>query len=138
MLTVALVLMALAEVAGLYIPLLLADVYDVIVDPTKTSDDMKSKVNKILSAVFIIHWSGMFCGFLRSSIIGVAGERVVARLRKQLYQKILIQEMAFFDAKKSGDLVSRLGSDTQLLQTATTSSFPEVVIGLVKSIGEGV
>ena len=43
--------------------------------------------------------------------------------------------MGFFDKKKSGDLVSRLGNDTALIQTATTSSFPEVLIGAIKIVG---
>ena len=41
------------------------------------------------------------------------------KARRRLYEHLLRQEMGFFDAQKSGDLVSRLGSDTLLLQQAT-------------------
>jgi ABC-type multidrug transport system fused ATPase/permease subunit len=43
--------------------------------------------------------------------------------------------VGFFDSQKSGDLVSRLGTDTLLVQQATTSSLNEFFIGLVKVIG---
>eukprot|EP00957_Ditylum_brightwellii_P149891 11415947-Ditylum_brightwellii.AAC.1 len=59
---------------------------------------------------------GILAGFARAAIQGVIGERVVARLRCTLYKQILKQEIAFFDEHKSGELNSRLGSDTTLLQ----------------------
>ncbi|GMI11308.1 hypothetical protein TrVE_jg2990 [Triparma verrucosa] len=134
MLGVALLFMTAAEVAGLTAPLLLSDCYDYIVDPAITKEGMRSEVSTKMGLVFLIHWGGMFCGFIRGSIIGMAGERVVARLREDLYSHILLQEIGFFDAIKSGDLVSRLGSDTGIIQVATTSSLPEVTIGIIKSI----
>jgi ABC-type multidrug transport system fused ATPase/permease subunit len=58
----------------------------------------------------------------------------VARLRCKLYEQILRQEIAFFDEHKSGELVSRLGSDTTLLQTVVSTSLPEVLTQLVKAV----
>jgi len=78
---------------------------------------------------------GMLLGFIRGAIMGAAGERVVARLRNRLYQHILGQEMGFFDARKTGELVSRLGSDTLLVQQATTSSIAEATVGVLKVLG---
>ena len=63
--------------------------------------------------------AGQALGFLSGFATGLSGERVVSRLRRRLYEHLLRQEMGFFDAQKSGDLVSRLGSDTLLLQQAT-------------------
>lgn len=65
--------------------------------------------------------------------MGVVGERVVARLRNTLYSKIISQEIAFFDSHKTGELVSRLGSDTTLVQQATSFAVPEVVLGVTKT-----
>lgn len=39
------------------------------------------------------------------------GERVVMKLRKQLYQAIIVREISFYDESKTGDLISRLSSD---------------------------
>ena len=59
---------------------------------------------------------------------------MVARLRFQLYGAILKQEIGFFDEHKSGELVSRLGSDTTLLQSVLSQSLPEAVLGVIKVI----
>mmetsp|Transcript_39631 Transcript_39631/g.81428 ORF Transcript_39631/g.81428 Transcript_39631/m.81428 type:complete len:263 (+) Transcript_39631:310-1098(+) len=144
-----------------------------------------SDINRVMILVIIIHSAGMVAGFLRSAIMGAAGERVVARLRNKLYGSILKQgksiiyacqvktststsshvdgmslgsrysntlltcrafiycilhcnngspEIAFFDEHKTGELVSRLGSDTTLIQAACSLAVPECILGLVKVI----
>jgi ABC transporter fused permease/ATP-binding protein len=59
---------------------------------------------------------------LRSRAFGVAGERVVTRLRRDLYRSILDQEIAFFDERRTGELTSRLASDTSVLQSAVSAN----------------
>ena len=51
-----------------------------------------------------------------------AGAKVVARLRVLLFGRMLAQETAWFDARETGDLLSRLASDTQKLQAAATET----------------
>ncbi len=41
----------------------------------------------------------------------IIGERVVTRLRRTLFDSIIIQEVAFFDETKTGELINRLASD---------------------------
>jgi ATP-binding cassette subfamily B protein len=64
---------------------------------------------------------------LRSYLFDVAGERIVARLRQDLYAALVRQEVAFFDASRTGDLTNRLAADTTVLQGAVTE---DVSIGL--------
>jgi ATP-binding cassette subfamily B protein len=58
----------------------------------------------------------------RARAFGVAGERVVTRLRRDLYRAILDQEVAFFDERRTGELTSRLASDTSVLQSAVSAN----------------
>jgi ATP-binding cassette subfamily B protein len=57
---------------------------------------------------------------LRFTLFSTVGERVVARLRKDLFERLLAQEIAFFDERRTGDLTSRLSSDTALVQNAVS------------------
>ena len=59
---------------------------------------------------------------LRFYLFTVVGDRIVTDLRARLYGAILRQEIGFFDATKTGELTSRLTSDTQVLQSAVTSN----------------
>ena len=56
----------------------------------------------------------------RSALFTIAGERVVARLREDLFARLIDQEIAFFDARKTGELTNRLASDTTVLQNTVS------------------
>lgn len=59
-------------------------------------------------------------GMLRAWLFTVAGERVVTRLRLDLYRALVSKDIAFFDATRTGELTSRLSSDTTVLQNTVT------------------
>ena len=132
LLAVAVFLMIGSEATGLYNPILLADAYDYLVNPTLDTASRQSEINQVMTSVLVIHTAGVLGAWLRSTIMAIAGERVVARLRVRLYRQILKQEIGFFDQHKSGELVSRLSSDTTLLQQATSSALPETFLGMTK------
>jgi ATP-binding cassette subfamily B protein len=52
----------------------------------------------------------------------IAGESVVTALREKLYEKVLDQEIAFFDERRTGELTNRLASDTTVLQSAVSAN----------------
>lgn len=57
---------------------------------------------------------------LRLYLFSTSGERVVTRLRKDLFGALLAQEVGFFDARRTGELTSRLASDTTVLQNTVS------------------
>lgn len=57
---------------------------------------------------------------VRMYLFTVAGERIVARLRRDLYQTIMRQEIGFFDARRTGELTNRLSADTTVVQNTAT------------------
>lgn len=59
---------------------------------------------------------------VRAYLFNVIGERIVTDMRNKLYGAILMQDMGFFDRRKTGELTSRLASDTQVLQNAVTAN----------------
>ncbi|HEX9051316.1 MAG TPA: ABC transporter transmembrane domain-containing protein [Anaeromyxobacter sp.] len=52
----------------------------------------------------------------RHLLFSLAGERGVRRVRDRLYRSLLGQEIAFFDETRTGELVSRLGTDCATIQ----------------------
>jgi ATP-binding cassette subfamily B protein len=78
------------------------------------------------------------CFYGRSYIFGLVGHKAVAELRKTLYRSLVGQDVEFFDKNRAGDLVSRLASDTILLQTAVSLNISvlirygiQVVVGVI-------
>jgi len=71
----------------------------------------------LLVVLFAIR--GVFT-FVRHYMFTVAAEQVVTRLRQDLYAALVRQEIAFFDAHRTGELTNRLASDTTVLQSMVT------------------
>ncbi|KAF2803401.1 ATP-dependent permease MDL2, partial [Mytilinidion resinicola] len=69
--------------------------------------------------------TGAAANFGRIIILRIVGERIVARLRSQLYRKTFVQDAEFFDANRVGDLISRLGSDTIIVGKSITQNLSD-------------
>mmetsp|Transcript_11983 Transcript_11983/g.30389 ORF Transcript_11983/g.30389 Transcript_11983/m.30389 type:complete len:650 (-) Transcript_11983:761-2710(-) len=75
--------------------------------------------------------------YLRTLWLARAGNSIVARLKQRLYASILRQDTSFLDQQTTGDLLSRLTSDAQLLQGALTTQAVAGLRATVMSIGAG-
>lgn len=56
--------------------------------------------------------AGSLASFVRAWMFERAGQQLVAHLRRDLFRSISVQEIAFFDATRTGELTNRLSSDT--------------------------
>lgn len=65
---------------------------------------------------------GAAANFGRIIVLRIVGERVVTRLRSQLFRRTMVQDAEFFDANRVGDLISRLGSDTIIVGKSITQN----------------
>lgn len=61
--------------------------------------------------------------FVRFYLVSWLGERVSADLRKAVFDNIIGLHPGFFESNRSGEIMSRLTTDTTLLQTIIGSSF---------------
>ncbi len=92
---------------------------------------LKTTVEEMLGLFVLV---GLF-GFLRSWLFTLAGERVVARLRRDLYDRIVAQEIGFFDAQRTGELLNRLSADTNVIQNGVTVNISMALRFLVQALG---
>jgi len=70
--------------------------------------------------------------------ISLLGERVIADLRRDLYARLMRLDMAFFERTRSGELVSRLSADTELLRTVVASSVSIALRSTITVLGAAV
>ena len=63
-----------------------------------------------------------FGTFARFYLVSWLGERVVADLRKAVFDRVLALHPGFFEITKTGEILSRLTTDTTLLQSVIGSS----------------
>lgn len=67
--------------------------------------------------------------------VSLLGERVVADLRRRLYAHLLTLDQAFFERTRVGELISRLGADTELVQSVIGSSLSVALRSTVTFLG---
>jgi len=61
--------------------------------------------------------------FVRFYLVSWLGERISADIRKRVFENIVRLHPGFFETNRSGEIMSRLTTDTTLLQTIIGSSF---------------
>ena len=101
--------------------LLYPQAFQKIIDNALMTGDLAfiDKVALGMLAIFAIQAASVA---LRYNLFTTVGERVVARLRKDLFARLMSQEIAFFDERKTGELTNRLASDTTVLQNAVSAN----------------
>ena len=60
--------------------------------------------------------------YARFFLISWVGERVVADLRSALFDHVVGLSATFFESRRTGEVISRIGTDTTLVQTVVGSS----------------
>ena len=64
----------------------------------------------------MIAFISAFSTLLREIIFSITSERIGRSLRATFYKTILKKDVAFYDNFRTGEMLSRLGSDTQAVQ----------------------
>ncbi|AIA02565.1 ABC transporter ATP-binding protein [Streptomyces noursei] len=68
-------------------------------------------------------------------LLDVTGESVVQRLRRRLVERLLFVKVQELDARRIGDLLSRVGTDTTVLRDMVAGSFVQLVTVAFTGIG---
>ena len=127
LLALALGLGVVAAAASLAQPLLLGQVIARVQEG--------SPLGALLAALTAIVVLGAVLSGLQHYTLQRMGEGVVLSSRRQLIARILHLPIAQFDRRRTGDLVSRVGSDTTLLRAVLTQGFVEAISGLLVFFG---
>lgn len=126
-LVAALVLGVLGAAASLAQPLLVSQVIQ-LVEKSKPLDWL------VWALVALVVISALISGY-QHYLLQRMGEGVVLSSRRRLIARMLHLPIAQFDARRTGDLVSRVGSDTTLLRAVLTQGLVEAIGGSVTFVG---
>ena len=128
----ALVGLILSAGLGLVFPLLIARITTVVV----AGGDMGGLDRLVL--LLIVLFSVQAVGsFLQTYFLGVVGERIVARLRSDLFARLVTLSLDFYVHARVGELISRLSSDVtqvRMMLTQTITNLLAASVGLLGSI----
>jgi len=73
--------------------------------------------------------------FVQAYYTQIAGVRLILRIQNLAYSSLVEQEVAFFDANKTGELMTVLGTNAQMVQAGLTTNLVNAVKGGVTVAG---
>jgi ATP-binding cassette subfamily B protein len=130
----ALAFMVLAAAATLVLPVALRSLIDqglVAADPGERVMGLRQHFGALFAVGAAL---GLFSA-LRFYMVTWLGERVTADLRNAVYAHVVRQSPEFFETNATGEVLSRLTTDTTLVQTVVGSSLSMGLRNTVMGIG---
>jgi ATP-binding cassette, subfamily B, bacterial len=130
MLAAALVALLVASVAMLALPVALREVIDHVVT-AKDSGALNRYLFGFLAASVIFGVSAA----LRFYLVTWLGERVVADLRAAVYRRVVRMDPLFYETTRVGEVLSRLTTDTTLVQAISGVNLSIILRSSLSLIG---
>jgi ATP-binding cassette, subfamily B, bacterial len=130
----ALLFLVLAAVSTLVLPVALKS----LIDQGLVATDAGSRVMALREHFFALFLVGAALGVFSAArfyMVTWIGERVTADLRNAVYSHVLRQSPEFFETTQTGEVLSRLTTDTTLVQTVVGSSLSMGLRNTVMGIG---
>lgn len=126
----ATVLLAVMSAGGLAVPRLAGEVVDVALEDAD-SNALRWIVGGMIALFAVIG----VVGFLESYLLGLARARILRDLRTRFFGHIVGLSAAFFDARRVGEVISRLASDLNVVESSLTTQIPLGVQALLRFVG---
>lgn len=89
----------------------------------------------ILLSMYLL---GLFASYFQTKLMGSIGQRMLFTLRNTIFQKLQSLPVAFFNANKAGDLISRVNNDTDKLNTFFSQSLMQFIGSIATMTGAGI
>ncbi|MBK6865058.1 MAG: ATP-binding cassette domain-containing protein [Ideonella sp.] len=126
--------LVLAAVATLVLPLALR----VLIDQGLVAADPGERVMALRTHFFELFAVGAALGVFSAArfyMVSWLGERITADLRNAVYAHVVAQSPEFFETTQTGEVLSRLTTDTTLVQTVVGSSLSMGLRNTVMGLG---
>lgn len=132
-LSLAFIFLLISSSISMAIPFSIGKILDLATTDSQVAGNSLFKLENqhfflILGAILSL---GAAANYGRILILRIIGERVISRLRSQLFRRTFVQDAEFFDANRVGDLLSRLSSDTVIVGKSITQNLSDGLRSLV-------
>ena len=119
--------------ATLAAPMIISHTVDTAI---RVKDYHEVGVNSVI--LFVIFIFAMVAGYIQTMVMGGVGRRLLFRLRNQIFNKLQELPVAFFNQNKTGDLISRINSDTDRLNQFFSQALMQFLRNFFLIVGAGI
>ncbi|CAO3638554.1 unnamed protein product [Cunninghamella blakesleeana] len=133
--TGAIGLLLISSAITMSVPFSMGKIIDIVTNPDKSSDSAFGlSFPQFFGALAFVFTIGAAANVGRVILFRLSGERIIQRIRNDLFKNIIRQEIAFFDRNRTGDLISRLSSDSAIVGKSITNNVSDGLRALATSI----
>lgn len=123
--------------AGLVPPLIFKLITDRVISNAQ-HENVSARLNLLaLSAIalLLIYGSLSFTLWVRSITMHVLGEKIILDIRKQVYGKLQLLSVSYFDSRQTGEIMSRVTSDSQVVEEFVNHAADTVISDAIRLLG---
>lgn len=114
---------------GVYAPSLQSNAIDII---AKNREGNLAKTLSLMTAVYLLYSGGQL---LQGLISADLSQRVVKRMREELFGKLMDLPVRYLDTHSHGDVMSRMTNDIENISTTVSQSLPSLFSGILTIAG---
>ncbi len=129
----ATVAVAFGSGLGLVFPRVMGDLVDSALSEVSSADT--SELDRFAIILVIVFLAQAGFNFLRSYWLAIAGEGVVADLRRAVFDRVVRLAVPFFDERKTGEITSRLTADAAVVQTTVSTAVAQALAQGITLVG---
>lgn len=119
-----------ASAGELIVPLYIGKVIDLM---EEGDYDTVGELSGYMIIAIVI--SGLSTG-MRAAIFNILSERIARNLRKDFFTSVLAKDIEFYDERRTGEIISRLNSDIQVVQDSLSTNFSMFARAMIQLIAE--
>jgi ATP-binding cassette subfamily B protein len=120
--------------AQLTVPWIVRSMVAIVTDPSAGVEAMGS-ITRLAALALAVYIARAVLRFVRSYMAHVAGWNVVADVRSEIYQHLQRLSLRFYEDKQTGQLMSRMVNDSDLLEELIAHALPDVMVNVFMLVG---
>lgn len=125
---VGLLLMAINRVAGLVLPYMSKPLLSSVLATQHPRPELLPRIIVVVFAATIVQ---AITSYSVTQLLSVAGQRLIAELRRQVQRHVGLLSVAYYDENRTGQLVSRIMSDVEGVRNLIGTGLVEFLGGLL-------
>ncbi len=120
---------------GLIPPIIYGRITDQVILSHNTPTIHRSKMLFFYAiGLFCVYAFSSLLSFSRSYVMHILGEKIILRLRTQLFAALQALSISFFDSRQTGEIMSRITNDTEVVEEFVNHAADTLISDVVKLV----
>lgn len=85
-------------------------------------------------ALLVVYALSSVMMYARAYVMHVLGEKIILQLRKEVYSRLQVLSISYFDARQTGEIMSRVTNDTEVVEEFVNHAADTLISDLIRLV----